>query len=228
MFKERLENIQREIEEAKERSGRKQDVTVLAVSKRFPVEDILEAYNSSGHAFFGENRIQEALKKAEELRGLKGLELHFIGRIQTNKVKFLKNNFALIHSVDSVRLAEKMQEHFLKHSLVQDVLVQVNIAEDENKTGVGEEDVSVICAYISSCDNLRLRGLMMMPPLEDDVEENRVYFRRMKSLFDDMNSRCGYSMDILSMGMSGDYLIAVEEGSTMVRIGTALFGQRQY
>lgn len=227
MFKDRLEEIKKGIEEARRRSGWTHEVSVLAVSKRFPVEDIVNAYNTSGQRQFGENRIQEALEKAIELNGLAGLEIHFIGHLQTNKVKYLQDHFAMIHSVDSKRLAELMQEHFAKYDRVQDVLVQVNIAHDVNKSGTTEDEVSAVCGYIKSCANLRLRGLMMMPPLEDDVEENRKHFRNMRSLFDRLNEK-GLGMDVLSMGMSDDHIIAVEEGSTMVRIGTALFGHREY
>jgi pyridoxal phosphate enzyme (YggS family) len=156
------------------------------------------------------------------------VEIHFIGHIQKNKVKYLKDNFALIHSVDSEELAELMQKHFEKEGRVQDVLIQVNIAHDENKSGTDEKDAFELCDFIKKCPNLRLRGMMMMPPLVDDVEDNRQFFARMKKLFDKGNDEKGYGMDILSMGMSDDHLIAVEEGSTMVRIGTALFGHRTY
>lgn len=228
MFEERLDQIESGIEEAKKRSGRTQDVTVVAVSKRFPLEDITEMYAETGHVVYGENRIQEAVEKAEKLKAIPMIQLHFIGHIQTNKVKYLKDNFDLIHSVDSVRLAELMQKQFEKIDRVQDVLVQVNIAEDENKSGTGADDVYELCDFIMDSPNLNLRGLMMMPPLVDDVEDNRPYFAGMKKLFDKCNATKGYDIDILSMGMSGDHIIAVEEGSTMVRIGTALFGQRQY
>lgn len=201
-------------------------MTVVAVSKRFPLEDIINAYETSGHRVFGENRIQEALEKAEGLKSYTDIKLHFIGHIQTNKVKYLHDNFELIHSVDSTRLAELMQEHFAKTDRVQDVLVQVNIALDENKSGVTQDETFKICDNIVSMGNLRLRGLMMMPPLTDEAEENRQYFAAMKELYDRCADR--FQMDTLSMGMSDDHLIAVEEGSTMVRIGTALFGHRQY
>jgi len=226
LFKERLEKIQAGIDEAKKRSGRTQEVTVVAVSKRFPLSDIVDFNASTGHKIFGENRVQEALEKAEELKDK--VDIHFIGHIQKNKVKYLKDNFALIHSVDSEKLAELMQSHFEKEGRVQDVLIQVNIAQDENKSGTDENEAFELCDFIKKCPNLLLRGMMMMPPLVDEVEDNRQFFRRMKQLFDKGNDTKGYGMDILSMGMSGDHVIAVEEGSTMVRIGTALFGHRQY
>ncbi|MGD9808299.1 MAG: YggS family pyridoxal phosphate-dependent enzyme [Deferribacterales bacterium] len=226
MFKDRLESIKSGIEEAKKRSGITREVTVVAVSKRFPLSDIINAYETTGHKIYGENRVQEALEKAAEMKDK--VEIHFIGHIQKNKVKYLKDNFALIHSVDSEELAELMQKHFEKEGRVQDVLIQVNIAHDENKSGTDEKDAFELCDFIKKCPNLRLRGMMMMPPLVDDVEDNRQFFARMKKLFDKGNDEKGYGMDILSMGMSDDHLIAVEEGSTMVRIGTALFGHRTY
>jgi pyridoxal phosphate enzyme (YggS family) len=226
VFKDRLESIKAGIEEAKKRSGITREVTVVAVSKRFPLSDIINAYETTGHKIYGENRVQEALEKAAEMKDK--VEIHFIGHIQKNKVKYLKDNFALIHSVDSEELAELMQKHFEKEGRVQDVLIQVNIAHDENKSGTDEKDAFELCDFIKKCPNLRLRGMMMMPPLVDDVEDNRQFFARMKKLFDKGNDEKGYGMDILSMGMSDDHLIAVEEGSTMVRIGTALFGHRTY
>jgi pyridoxal phosphate enzyme (YggS family) len=226
VFKDRLESIKSGIEEAKKRSGITREVTVVAVSKRFPLSDIINAYETTGHKIYGENRVQEALEKAAEMKDK--VEIHFIGHIQKNKVKYLKDNFALIHSVDSEELAELMQKHFEKEGRVQDVLIQVNIAHDENKSGTDEKDAFELCDFIKKCPNLRLRGMMMMPPLVDDVEDNRQFFARMKKLFDKGNDEKGYGMDILSMGMSDDHLIAVEEGSTMVRIGTALFGHRTY
>jgi len=226
LFKERLENIKAGIEEAKKKSGRTQEVTVVAVSKRFPLSDIINAYETTGHTIYGENRVQEALDKAAEMKDK--AEIHFIGHIQKNKVKYLKDNFALIHSVDSHELAELMQKHFEKEGRIQDILIQVNIAHDENKSGTDETEAFELCDFIKQCPNLRLRGMMMMPPLVDDVEDNRKFFARMKKLFDKGNEEKGYGMDILSMGMSDDHLIAVEEGSNMVRIGTALFGHRTY
>jgi len=228
LFKERLEEIYRQIEEAKNKGGRNDSVTVVAVSKRFPVEDIKSAYAQSGHLVYGENRIQEALDKASDLKKTPMIQLHFIGHIQKNKVKYLKDNFELVHSVDSEKLADLMQKHFEQQNRVQDVLVQVNIAGDENKSGVSENKVYALIDKVQSMPNLALRGLMMMPPLVEDEEDNRKHFAAMKKLFDNINCEKNIGMDILSMGMSGDFQIAVEEGSTMVRIGTALFGEREY
>jgi len=228
VFKDRLERIKKGIELAKANRGMTQDVTVVAVSKRFPLSDIIDAYETTGHTIFAENRIQEALGKTSALKTRSDVQIHFIGHIQTNKVKYLKDNFTLIHSIDSVRLVDAMQKQFQEDNRIQDVLVQVNIAEDENKSGVGADDIFELCDLVIQSPNLKLRGLMMMPPLVEDIEENRAYFAGMKKLFDKCNDVRGYGLDILSMGMSDDHLIAVEEGSTMVRIGTALFGHREY
>lgn len=227
MFSENLKVIQDKIDNALERSGRDHEVTLVAVSKLFPHEVMKGAYDD-GQRVFGENRIQEAVAKAELYKDLPDMQIHFIGHIQTNKVKYLKDNFTLIHSVDSVKLIEEMQKQFQKVGRVQDVLVQVNIASDENKSGAEGGEVYELCRLVDSCSNLSLKGLMMMPPLVDNVEDNRKYFSDMKELFDKINVDEGYDMEILSMGMSGDFEIAIEEGSNMVRVGTALFGQRDY
>jgi pyridoxal phosphate enzyme (YggS family) len=227
VFSERLKKIQEKIDKALERSGRNQNVQVVAVSKLFPHEVLKDAYDQ-GQRVFGENRIQEAVKKAELYKDLTDMQIQFIGHIQTNKVRYLKDNFTLIHSVDSEKLASEMQKHFEKQERLQDVLVQVNIAGDENKSGTDEQGVYDLCQYVTEQPNLNLKGLMMMPPLVENAEDNRKHFADMKELFDKMNVEKGYNMEILSMGMSGDFEIAVEEGSNMVRIGTALFGQRNY
>lgn len=226
MFSERMAQVRRNIDEAIKRSKRDGEyVEVVAVSKYYPVDAIKDAYGQ-GQRIFGESRVQEAMEKLDDLKGYDGLRLHFIGHLQTNKVKYLADKFELIHSVDSVRLADEINAHAEKIEHIQDILLQVNIAHDENKTGVDENEVFEMCDHILSLKNIRLRGLMMIPPLTDDEENNRKYFTAMKKLFDACNVNKGYKFDILSMGMSDDYTIAVEEGSTMVRIGTALFGSR--
>ncbi len=223
MFSERIAKIREKIDESLKRSGRKgEHVEIVAVSKYYPVEAIKDAY-AQGHRVFGESRVQEAMDKKDELDGFEGLKLHFIGHLQTNKVKYLKDTFELIHSVDSERLAEELNTCFAKTGRVQDILIQVNIAGDVNKSGVDGQSVFDLCERVAQMKNLRLRGLMMIPPLTDDEEKNRKYFTGMKKLFDQCTVDKGYSMDILSMGMSDDFQIAVEEGSTMVRIGSALF-----
>ena len=222
MFSERLEKIRHNIDEALKRSGRKDSVEIVAVSKYYPVEAIKDAY-AQGQRIFGESRVQEVLDKLEELKGYDGLRLHFIGHLQTNKVKYLKDSIELIHSMDSAHLAEELNGYFAKIDRVQDILLQVNIAHDVNKSGVSEEEVFRLLEHTKDLKNLNVRGLMMIPPLTDDEEDNRRYFAGMKKLFDRCIVEKGYALDILSMGMSDDYTIAVEEGSTMVRVGSALF-----
>lgn len=221
MFSDRLREICSKIDASLAKVGRTDTVDVVAVSKYYPVEAIIDAY-AQGHRVFGESRVQEALEKREDLGGCPDIRLHFIGHLQTNKVKYLSDTFELIHSVDSGRLADELNTYFGKIGRVQDILIQVNIAEDANKSGVSEDEIFELCGYVGELKNLNVRGLMMIPPLTDDEEKNRKYFTGMKNLFDRLNGM-GYGYDILSMGMSDDFQIAVEEGSTMVRIGTALF-----
>ncbi len=225
MFSERLAEVRKNIDAAINKVGRTDNVEVVAVSKYYPSEAISDAY-AQGHRIFGESRVQEAVEKKEILKDLTGLELHFIGHLQTNKVKYLGDIFKLIHSVDSERLADELDKYFYKIGHIQDILVQVNIADDPDKSGVSAEETEALCNAIKNMHNLNLRGLMMIPPLTDDEEKNRKYFTAMKELFDNLSVRMGNAFDILSMGMSDDYTIAVEEGSNMVRIGTALFGGR--
>lgn len=221
-----MAQVRRNIDEALKRSGRDgQQVEVVAVSKYYPVDAIKDAY-AQGQRVFGESRVQEAMEKIEDLKGYEGVRLHFIGHLQTNKVKYLGEHFELIHSVDSLKLAEEINAHAAKIGHVQNILLQVNIAHDENKSGVDRDEVFSLCDGMRQMHNINLRGLMMIPPLTDNEENNRQFFSGMKKLFDICNVEKGYNFDILSMGMSDDYPIAVEEGATMVRIGTALFGSR--
>lgn len=221
-----MAQVRRNIDEALKRSGRDgQQVEVVAVSKYYPVDAIKDAY-AQGQRVFGESRVQEAMEKIEDLKGYEGVRLHFIGHLQTNKVKYLGEHFELIHSVDSLKLAEEINAHAAKIGHVQNILLQVNIAHDENKSGVDRDEVFSFCDGMRQMQNINLRGLMMIPPLTDNEENNRQFFSGMKKLFDICNVEKGYNFDILSMGMSDDYPIAVEEGATMVRIGTALFGSR--
>lgn len=225
MFSDRLAEIHKNIDASLKKAGRSDKVDVVAVSKYYPADAIKDAYEQ-GHRVFGESRVQDANEKVEILKELKELEFHFIGHLQTNKVKYLGSNFSLIHSVDSERLAEELDKYFGKIGRIQDILVQVNIADDPDKSGVSGDGAEALCDRISQMPNLRIRGLMMIPPLTDEEEKNRKYFAAMKELFDRLSVGKEYTMEILSMGMSDDYTIAVEEGSTMVRIGTALFSGR--
>jgi len=230
LFAENRDEIVKRMREAAVRAGRDpMSVKLCSVSKTFPNESIIEAYEA-GERVFGENRMPEARNKAIELGNLEGIEFHFIGHLQTNKMRYLKNHFALIHSLDSAKLAEEMNEYFKKNNHVQNVLVQVNIAKDMDKHGIFVEDLKDFFETLKSYTNLNIKGFSMMPPLVDDVEENRVHFRGMKKIFDEY--RAAYedadniNIEELSMGMSGDFEIAVEEGATIIRVGTALFGKR--
>ncbi|MCD8493723.1 MAG: YggS family pyridoxal phosphate-dependent enzyme [Geovibrio sp.] len=228
MFSERKEKIMREAAEALRRAGRTDSVTLLAVSKTFPAESITDAYEQ-GQRLFGENKVQEALEKHEKLRDLKDLELHFIGHLQTNKVKYLKGNFSLIHSVDRVPLLSEMEKHFARENRVQDVLIQVNVADDPAKSGVDVAELPALLEAASKCRHIRVKGFTMMPPLVNEAEENRVHFARTRELMEEMKGKFAsenIDLQILSMGMSDDFTVAVEEGSTLIRIGTALFGGR--
>lgn len=232
MIAENIAAIKKGIADAAKKAGRKpEEIVLVAVSKTFPEEDILEAYEA-GLRIFGENKIQDAVKKAENLKNYEGLEIHFIGTIQTNKVKYIKNNFSLIHSVDRVELLDTMQNRFEKDGHTQNILLQVNTASDPNKSGVSPDDAESLLVHALKCDNLIVRGITMIPPWEDDPEINRKYFRETKELFDILKdkykSEKNILFDTLSMGMSDDFHIAIEEGSTHVRIGTAIFGGRNY
>lgn len=228
MFREKKEKIMAGVAAALKKSGRTDDVTLLAVSKTFPVTSIIEAYRE-GQRSFGESRIQEALEKKEQLADFKDLDMHFIGHLQTNKVKFLKDNFKLIHSLDRLPLLDILERYFKKECLSQDVLIQVNIAKDPAKSGVDVDSLPALLEAASKCDHINIKGFAMMPPLVENPEENRVHFAETKKLMDKMNAEFAcdnIDLKILSMGMTDDYKIAIEEGATLIRIGTALFGGR--
>lgn len=229
VFSENKAEIMERAESALKRAGRTDGVELLAVSKTFPVSSIEEAY-ADGHRVFGENKMQEALEKVEQLKRLKDIKFHFIGHLQTNKVKYLKDNFSLIHSVDRLPLLVELEKHFSREGRVQDVLVQVNVALDPAKSGVEPDGLAELLKAASKCRHLRVLGFTMMPPLTDDEETNRVHFRRTRELMEEMKDAVkaeNIDLKILSMGMSDDFEIAVEEGSTLIRIGTALFGGRK-
>ncbi|MBZ4671972.1 MAG: hypothetical protein JG762_202 [Deferribacteraceae bacterium] len=223
-IKKNLENIYERIELAASKSGRKIDaITLVAVSKTYPAEKIIEAYNC-GQYIFGENRVQEALDKIGILKDYKDIKFHLIGHLQTNKVKYLKDNFSLIHSVDRIELVNEMEKRFSKLNRIQDILIQVNVAKEPQKSGVLPEDFDVLLDKVLKSNFLNLEGLMMIPPFLDNPEDNRIYFRKMYELFEKVNTL--KKVEYLSMGMSDDFEIAIQEGSNMVRIGSAIFGKR--
>ncbi len=228
MLKEQLMQVEENIREACKRSGRKrEDVTLIAVSKTKPVEMLQEAY-AAGVRDFGENKAQELCEKYGQLP--KDIRWHMIGHLQRNKVKQVIDSACLIHSVDSYRLAEEINIQAKKRSRVMPVLLEVNIAGEQTKFGVSKEDAMLLAEEISKLDNIRIKGLMAVAPFTEDPEDNRQYFREIRQLSVDIKNKTidNVSMDILSMGMTGDYMVAVEEGATMVRVGTGIFGARDY
>lgn len=225
-----LKQVQDNIRSACARSGRDpENIVICAVSKTKPASDIMMAL-SCGQHLFGENYVQELVGKYEELGGK--AEFHMIGHLQRNKVKYIIDKVSLIHSVDSVALAEQISKEAFKRRLMADILLEVNIAGEETKFGFTPENTAESVTAIAKLSNIRIRGLMTSAPYTEDPESNRIHFRNLKKLFDQIkelavsDSLSTVSMDILSMGMTGDYEVAVEEGSTMLRIGTGIFGAR--
>ena len=214
--------------DACERSGRNpEEVTLIAVSKTKPVEMLQEVYNE-GIRDFGENYVQELADKIEIMP--KDIRWHMIGHLQRNKVKYLVGKVACIHSVDSLRLAEVINERSIKLGVVTKIMAEVNIAGEESKFGFTRDEVFDFAEKVSTMEGVKLVGLMTSAPYVNDPEENRQYFREMKSLSVDINEKNINNINIteLSMGMTNDYIVAVEEGATHVRVGTAIFGARNY
>lgn len=206
------------------------NVTLVAVSKLHPIEQLAEAYQA-GQRIFGESKVQELLPKQAAMSG--DVQWHFIGHLQTNKVKDIVPFISLIHGVDSFKLLKEIDKQAKKQGKLIDCLIQMHIAQEESKFGFSEDEVKDMLSdsVYQEFNNIRIRGLMGMASFIEDEEQVRSEFRSLKQLFDTF--RCSYfkdspHFDILSMGMSGDYKIAVEEGSTMVRIGSSIFGERSY
>jgi pyridoxal phosphate enzyme (YggS family) len=223
-----LEQVNTRIKAAATKAGRNPaEVRLVAVSKTRPASDIIEAFHA-GQLIFGENYVQEFTAKAEQVR--EPLEWHFIGHLQSNKVKYIAGMVTLIHSVDRLSLAEEISRQWGKLEKSCDLLVQVNISGEATKSGTTEEGALQLVRAISSLPNLRVRGLMTMPPFFDDPEAARPYFAELKrlSLLIDAEKIPGVDMGELSMGMSGDFEAAIQEGATLVRVGSAIFGERQY
>ena len=228
MVRENLETVEANIRKACANAGRSRDeVTLIAVSKTKPVSMLMEAYDS-GIRIFGENKAQEMCDKYEQMP--KDIQWHMIGHLQRNKVKYIIDKAALIHSVDSLRLAETIQEEAAKHQVVMPILVEVNVAMEETKFGTSLAEAMELVEQISHFPNIRIEGLMTIAPFVEDPEENRKYFRALKKLAVDINNKNidNVHVRILSMGMTNDYMVAIEEGATMVRVGTGIFGERNY
>lgn len=228
MVKENLKEVEEKITAACERAGRdRNEVTLIAVSKTKPMEMIEEAY-SAGKRDFGENKAQEMKEKHDALPD--DIKWHFIGHLQTNKVKYVVGRATLIHSVDSLHLAEAIEKESEKKNLVSDILIEVNVACEESKFGLKTDEVEKLVRDVAKLPHLRVKGLMTIAPFVENAEENRNIFRELKALSVDIAAKNidNISMDILSMGMTGDYEMAVEEGATLVRVGTGIFGERNY
>ena len=224
-----INNVLNRIEKAAKRVGRDiKDIKLIAVTKTVDVNRIKEAVEA-GLRIFGENRVQEAQKKITscELRVTsERIEWHFIGHLQTNKVKDVAGNFVLIHAVDSLRLAEEIDRQAKKRDIVQEILIEVKLSEEESKFGAAEKDLLPLIKSVSEFGNVKLLGLMTIPPFFEDAENTRPYFKRLRELRDEAIKK-GFNLSELSMGMSHDFETAIEEGATMVRIGTAIFGERK-
>lgn len=205
----------------------KDEVTLIAVSKTKPSSDIQELYDY-GVRDFGENKVQELTSKYEELP--KDIRWHLIGHLQTNKVKYIVDKVYMIHSVDSVKLAREIEKEAAKKNVNVNILVQVNVANEDTKFGLDNSEVIKIVEEIATLPHLRIKGLMTIAPFVDDGEENRKYFNQLKQLSVDIKAKNidNVCMDMLSMGMSGDFETAIEEGATHVRVGTSIFGVRNY
>jgi PLP dependent protein len=211
---------------AAERAGRgPNEVTIVAVSKTFPGHIVREAYEA-GVRVLGENRVQEALEKMPELPG--DVEWHLVGHLQSNKARHAVGRFALIHSVDSVHLAQEIEKQAAKRDLKQRVLVQVNIADEETKFGFEPAQVTDAIGEMSGLEHLDIRGLMTIGPLAEKPEDVRWLFKELRGLRD--RAQAGFPrlcLEELSMGMTGDFEVAIEEGATLIRVGRAIFGERQ-
>lgn len=228
MINENISKVRENIVKACEKAGRNpEEVTLIAVSKTKPVSAIEEAL-LSGTLDYGENKVQEICDKYDVLP--KNIRWHMIGHLQRNKVKYLVGKTYLVHSVDSLRLAEQIEKEFAKHNQVCDILVEVNIAQEESKFGINAKETEELIRKIAKFEHVRIKGLMTIAPYTEDPESNREYFREIKKLSVDIRDKNidNVSMDVLSMGMTGDYMVAVEEGATMVRVGTGIFGERNY
>lgn len=228
MLKENLRVVEQKIAEACRRAGRaRNDVTLIAVSKTKPVSMLEEIYDCNIRDF-GENKVQELVEKHSQMAT--DIRWHMIGHLQRNKVKAVIDKATLIHSVDSVRLAEAIEQEAAKKGLDVDILIEVNVAEEDSKFGLKVEDVLPMVETIAKFPHVHIKGLMTIAPFVENPEENRTVFAQLRKLSVDIESKNidNVSVGILSMGMTNDYEVAIEEGATIVRVGTAIFGERNY
>lgn len=228
MITENLEQVRKNIEEACRAVNRDPgEVTLISVSKTKPVSMLQEAYDA-GSRDFGENKVQEIMDKYPQLPS--DIRWHMIGHLQRNKVKYIVDKVALIHSVDSLRLAETIENEAAKHNVTVPILIEVNVAQEESKFGLKTEEVLSLVESVAALPHINIKGLMTIAPYVEDPEENRGIFRQLNKLSVDIAAKNinNVNMSVLSMGMTGDYQVAVQEGATMVRVGTGIFGERDY
>lgn len=228
MITENLEQVRKNIDEACRMAGRDpKEVTLIAVSKTKPVSMLKEAYDA-GARCFGENKVQEIMDKHPQLP--EDIQWHMIGHLQRNKVKYIVDKVSMIHSVDSLRLAQTIEQEAAKHNVCVPVLLEVNVAQEESKFGLKMDEVLPLIETIADFPHIKVQGLMTIAPYVENAEDNRDFFRQLKKSSVDIEAKNinNVSMSVLSMGMTGDYQVAVQEGATMVRVGTGIFGERNY
>lgn len=228
MITENINEVRKNMEEACRVSGRNpEEVSLIAVSKTKPVSMLQEAYDA-GCRDFGENKVQEIMDKIDQLPS--DIRWHMIGHLQTNKVKYIVGKVFLIHSVDSLHLAEAISKEAVKQNTTVNILIEVNVAKEDTKYGAMAEDTVSLVEKIALLPGICVKGLMTIAPYVENPQENRQYFVKLRQLAVDIKSKNidNVHMDILSMGMTGDYMVAIEEGATYVRVGTGIFGERQY
>ena len=215
------------VDACKESNRNREDVTLIAVSKTKPISMLQEIYDH-GCRHFGENKVQELVEKYESMP--KDIKWHMIGHLQRNKVKYIVDKVALIHSVDSLRLAEEISKEAVKKNVEVDILIEVNVAEEESKFGITTDETIELVKQIAVLPGIHIKGLMTIAPYVEDAKENQRYFAQLKQLSVDISAKNidNVSMGVLSMGMTGDYAVAIAEGATLVRVGTGIFGERQY
>jgi len=226
LIEDNLVQIKANISRSAQRVNRApEEITLIAVSKTYPVPDIEKAIQL-GCRDFGENRVQELIAKIEQINTL--VDWHLIGHLQTNKVKYIIGKTKLIHSVDHLNLAQEIQKQSIKHNIITDILLEVNVAREISKHGLQIEEVMEYVKQIAQLSHVRVKGLMTVAPYVENPEDNRQIFRQLYDLSVDIQKQKfnNISTSILSMGMSNDYEVAIEEGATMIRIGTSIFGDR--
>lgn len=228
MIEKNYDLVLEKVEAACKRASRNIDeVLLIAVSKTNPAEAISTLYNHGVKAY-GENKVQELCDKYEKLP--KDIDWHMIGHLQRNKVKYIVDKVKLIHSVDSLRLAQQINDEAIKKNVISDILIEVNVANEESKFGLDTESVTELVMEVAKLPNVRIKGLMTIAPYVENPEDNRKFFRELKQLSVDIKDKNidNVCMKELSMGMTNDYEVAIEEGATIVRVGTGIFGERDY